>query len=267
MEYVIHFLHTSRVPTIIIITISLYAIYYIKREETRRNTNTEISEQLTDYKIDDDINLLNSDDKFIIFNFIGTGKQIVIDWKNYEFMKDNFFTNLVKYSDTQIINYNTDEDYDVVKFILQTIKYRKNIMFVENVSSKNQTLYNMLELIDKWSIEDELLTKYIIEKINDNDYKQFQENFINENLKLLSSRKLIYLNYAFECIGCKEGFIELTNHYESCIYHTSEYVLHARKWQCCGRTNDNWGCKKGYHIKKMDDIDLSNMEAIYNLSN
>ena len=214
---------------------------------------------------ENDKKFLNKDDKYIIFHFIGTGKQYVINWRDFEFMDDNFFNNLVKYSEDNIIHYNTDKDYDIVKSIFQSIKYRK-ILITGEIHNKTN-INDMVNILDEWCINDDILNEYIIVKTNEFDYKELQEEFIREKINLLSSKESIYLNNVFKCELCMGGFTELTNHKHACQLHKGSFVLHANKWGCCGNSKDHIGCIVGYHKKNMNENenDNNNINQIYNL--
>jgi len=200
---------------------------------------------------ENDKKFLNKDDKYIIFHFIGTGKQYVINWRYFEFMEDNFFSNLVKYSEDNIIHYNTDKDYDIVKSIFQSIKYRKILITVEIHNKTN--INDMVNILDEWCINDDILNEYIIVKTNEFDYKELQEEFIREKRNLLSSKESIYLNNVFKCELCMGGFTELTNHKHACQLHKGSF-------------KDHIGCIVGYHKKNnMNENDNNNINQINNL--
>ena len=253
--------------------IIVYFIYYYKLNYNIKFPSEKIKNtEKTKYNIIDNIidntnyiSYLNEDDKYIVFNFIGTDKKYIINWKDYEFMSDSFFSNLVKYSEDKIINYNTNEDYELVKSIFQSIKYRKIIISEEIYNKTN--LNNIVNILDKWSISDNILNTYIKDKINEYKYREIQEEYIQENIKLLSSEKASYLTYVFKCELCGAGFTELTNHKNACKYHNRNYNFNVNKWGCCGNSIDNKGCNIGYHKKNICIDDINNIKLINNLSN
>ena len=259
----------------LMILVSFLLLYYkfLNLEYVKKKLKQEILE----LKTIDTSKYLNKDDKYIRFNFIGIDKQYIINWKDYEFMEDNFFSNLVKYSNENIVDYNTDEDYNRIISIFQSIKYRK-VLIIEQEEDKDDAnnniysnrcvknnLYYILKLLEKWAINDDILNKYIIEKISDCDYREIQMENLKENIDMLSSKKSIYLNNVFKCENCKGGFTELFNHNDVCKYHDGVYALHANRWDCCGNTKDHSGCKTGKHIKIINQYSIDTMRHTYEL--
>ena len=246
----------AAIRTLLLFIVSGPFLYYnhLKYKVKKQCIKKEIYEN--------DIKSLNIDDKYIVFNFFGTRKQYVINWKDYEFMEDNFFSNLVKYSENNLITYNTDEDYDIVKSIFQSIKYRKSLIRDEYSKSNLNYIVNLMEM---WSINDDIINKYIKDKIDEYEYNELQKEFIQDNLKLLSSEKIFYLNYVFKCELCGVGFTELTNHKQSCKFHYGGFIQNASKWGCCGNSKEHTGCRVGYHIKNINSYDIDKIKILTNL--
>ena len=263
------FLHDDfmRVCLLIIMGVLVSYYYYLKYKHKRYifKYETYFKNDNPTNIIEEDMKLLDSNEKYIIFNFIGTSKKCVINWADYEFMEENYFSNLVKYSEKNIIIHNTDEDYDIVKYLFMSIKYRK-ILIDEYINNKTQ-LYYVEKLLEKWAINDSLINEYIIKKKNECDYKDIHVETLKESMNILSNKKTIFLNHVFNCENCKCGFTEITNHENACKYHTKNVSSLSNRWECCGNNREHAGCKVGYHVKKFNKHEVDNIRMIYDLCN
>ena len=150
-----------------------------------------------------------------------------------------YLTLQMKYLDLENENptINLDEDYDIVKDILDSIKFRSLII------TNHKKIHYYLKLGEKWLFP-EWLMNMIQEKI-----KETQKI---DNIK----RELLELQ---ECKNCKKIYKVSENHSEACQFHPGEYSV--TYFTCCGyRPNNgslNFYCCKSYHSsKKSNTLDF-----------
>ena len=140
-----------------------------------------------------------------------------------------YLTLQMKYLDLENENptINLDEDYDIVKDILDSIKFRSLII------TNQKKIHYYLKLGEKW-----LFPEWLMNMIQD----KIKETQKIDNIK----SELLELQ---ECKNCKQIYKVSENHSEACQFHPGEYSVSY--FTCCGyRPNNgslNFYCCKSYH--------------------
>lgn len=133
--------------------------------------------------------------------------------------QDWFFSLLLKYTDsTEPIE--LCEDIDIVKSIIETLRYKKLILY------NNISLEHMEMLCDKWCVP-----IWIIEEI--------EQQKKDKPLTVYVNNETIHM-----CKNCRAGFKMSENTNTSCRFHKSVCDVNMI-FRCC---NQNEPCISGYHI-------------------
>ena len=112
------------------------------------------------------------------------------------------------------------ESKNAVLSILDSLKFQKFV-------SHNDISLDYLEALSEMWCVPEWLKEEITQRKNDLD---------------------IAKNTIYKCRNCSNGFKLSENKYNSCNTHAFCYNVTHNTFQCCGRSDPNDGCIKGYHI-------------------
>ena len=144
-------------------------------------------------------------------------------------------------NDEELIEFNLNEDYDIIKNILDSLRYRSLIF------NNDTNLLLMFQLCDKWCVPFWLLNK-LQDKINGNDKLNKILHFIN-NIR----EETKY------CKICHNGFKESLNQKDSCKRHlTKSCIPGTNKYTCCNKEKH---CEIGFHIGD-EKSNISNLAII-----
>lgn len=147
------------------------------------------------------------------------GTSLMLPIKEIESLteQDWFLKLLIKYEDKSE-SVELGEDINIVLSIIETLKYKKLIMY------NNISLEHMYMLCDKWCVP-----SWILDEISDKIQKK-TENNLDEK---------IYL-----CQVCNIGFKKSENTNSSCKRHRLPFCGIKQNFPCC---NNNEACIRGYH--------------------
>jgi hypothetical protein len=134
------------------------------------------------------------------------------------------------YNNEDIIQFDLNEEYDIVKNILDSLRYRSLIF------NKDTNLLLMNQVCDKWCVPFWLLTD-LQDKINGN-------NSLNQILYFMNKFK----GDTKYCQICNTGFKESLNKIDSCKTHLRNCtIIGSDRYGCCNKEEP---CKVGYHISE-----------------
>ena len=152
-----------------------------------------------------------------IITFYCRGEPLTLTRKEIESLTDIdwFLSLLIKYSDNEEKT-ELGEDIDIVKSIIETLRYNKLVMY------NNISLIHMKMLCDKWCVP-----SWIIEEI---ESKNRDSIIVDEKIH--------------QCSICRVGFKKSENTKISCQTHRS--ICGSNEiFFCC---NTQTPCNVGYHI-------------------
>ena len=161
-----------------------------------------------------------------IITFLCRGEKIVLSLKEIEQLSEQewFISLLFKYEkDNDPIE--LCEDINIVLSIIETLKYKKLIMY------NNISLEHMYMLCDKWCVP-EWITKEISEEISEKI----------KNKKSNNQDEVIY-----QCKVCAIGFKKSENTSNSCSRHRLPFSILSVEFNCCKQDEP---CIKGYHYAR-----------------
>ena len=163
------------------------------------------------------------------------GKELNITLESLEYMEDFMIKNMIMDTgDTS--NINIDEDYIIIKSIIDSMRYRT--LIVEN----NVNLQLMYCVCDKWCCP-EWLIKDIDEQINLSKKFISVENFIDR-----------LNNNIYKCTNCGTGFNKYNNKFGSCKTHRRGYTIsNSNIYACCNKEEP---CMIGHHCVDMSDFSI-----------
>ena len=146
-----------------------------------------------------------------------------------DFMIKNMLEDVNDSSDIEI-----NEDYDIIKCIIDSMRYRKLIF------SKDTNLRLMYSVCNKWCCP-EWLTSAIDDEVNSSPQLKQINNFI-DNLS----------NNIYKCSVCGVGFNKYNNKHNSCKTHRYKgTIAGSNVYACCNKEEP---CMVGYHTIDMTDI-------------
>ena len=157
-------------------------------------------------------------------------KNFKIKCKDLMRLDDFYIKNILSdvEDDSDLIELEIDEDYDIVKCIYDSLRYKT---LVNNETINLKLLYMVC---DKWCVP-----LWLIEEI-------YQE--INMNKRLLSYNKFIsnLTNDVALCKNCNVGFKINENKPNSCKTHLVKYTMtNLNTYACCNKVEP---CNVGYHV-------------------
>lgn len=193
--------------------------------------------------------IVNENENIGFYKIICRDGEINIPKSEFEniMFKDWFINKVFEYDKTNVID--VWEDKNIVSIILDSVRYNKLVL---DVNDKNINISYLQLLAEKWCIQKNIIEE--IEKLNFN--KDILEMFIPK------------IN---ECSNCGMGFKDNENNSDSCIHHEKRNV--NNRFACCGIEFSNVdhpkrnGCKKGYHVKKVDSFVLSVLSKLLSKNN
>jgi len=153
--------------------------------------------------------------------------------KMEEFYIKNLITDTTDFDNqdnSEDIEINYNETFDIIKNIFDSLRYR-NLIF-----NKDTNLRLMYHVCDKWCVPEWLITSI--------------ENEINGNKKLNNIVDFINnLNgNTVQCNICNNGFNINNNTKTSCRRHKSKTIIAGTTmYSCCGKEEP---CQIGYHVHK-----------------
>ena len=154
-------------------------------------------------------------------------------------MEKFYIKNMLEDTDNNedISEFNINEDFDIVKNILDSLRYRTLIF------NKDTNLLLMYQVCDKWCVPFWLLHE-LLDKIKGNDKLNQILYFINNMKKEIKMCKL-----------CNIGFKESLNKIDSCkTHHSPKCITNTNRYSCCNKEEP---CKIGFHIEeKQTDVYL-----------
>ena len=154
--------------------------------------------------------------------FYCRGEPLTITKNEIESLTDAdwFISLLIKYNDddekTELC-----EDIDIVKSIIETLRYKKIVMY------KNISITHMKMLCDKWCIPE-----WVIQDL------EIIEKKTIEVIENKPTDEKIYI-----CQNCRAGFKKSENFSNSCTRHKLDCDVNGL-FHCCGKEEP---CVLGYH--------------------
>ena len=159
-----------------------------------------------------------------LITFYCRGEPLTLSKHEIESLSDSewFISLLIKYNDndekTELC-----EDINIVRSIIETLRYKKIVMY------KNISFSHMKLLCDKWCVPDWIIKDIeIIEKkqieIIDTTYKDDIDEFV------------------YQCLVCRGGFKKSSNLPDSCQFHRLGRM--DGEFNCCNKEDF---CVKSYH--------------------
>ena len=123
-------------------------------------------------------------------------------------------------SDYQDISFDIFESKNAILSIFDSLKFQRLVLH-ENVS-----LDYLNALCEMWIAPD----------------------WLKSDISQRRKDKEMYDNTIYKCKNCKIGFKLSENKPNSCNCHSFCFNITHNMFQCCGKSDPNDGCIKGYHI-------------------
>ena len=149
-------------------------------------------------------------------------------------MEDFFIKNMIEdTSDTRDLY--IDEDYEIIKSIMDSLKYR------ELIFNNETNLKLMYYVCDKWCVP-----KWLLNNIENELY--ISKKILNLNTAIDTLTNKIYI-----CNNCGVGFNKYDNKPNSCKFHSLSRIINSNKYHCCNKEEP---CKVGYHCINTSSLSI-----------